>query len=200
MTTKFILALLLAGSCCSVSDAHATAEEKPSDVRAQPVSKSPARGPFSDLPLTNISYQQLTALNEAGFATGYPEGTFRGHRAFTRYEFAVALQRVLAEFDRLLTGESSRLLSQTPKTAPNQNPKTAPKWNTPQRLEAAWRKGLRLRQVEAVVELVTTFQPELEMLGNNSKQIHSRIRELQTEMQAVEQRLTKPETPSQPKP
>jgi hypothetical protein len=60
----------------------------------------PATGPFSDLPLSHGAYRSVAGLAETGIFTGYPPGTFNGKRALTRYEFAVALQRMLQEIQR----------------------------------------------------------------------------------------------------
>src|SRR5688500_3411575 len=57
-------------------------------------------GPFADVPTTHWAYDAVQSLAQRGIFTGYPDGTFQGRRALTRYEFAVALQRMLAEVQR----------------------------------------------------------------------------------------------------
>jgi len=57
-------------------------------------------GPFSDVPQTHWAYDSVSHVAQRGVFTGYPDGTFSGRRALTRYEFAVALQRMLQEVER----------------------------------------------------------------------------------------------------
>ena len=60
------------------------------------------RGPFDDVPQGHWAYDAVTDLAKRGVFTGYPDGTFKGKRALTRYEFAVALQRLLTEVQRMI--------------------------------------------------------------------------------------------------
>ncbi|WP_322744455.1 iron uptake porin [Coleofasciculus sp. LEGE 07092] len=49
------------------------------------------------------AYEALRSLVERyGCIAGYPDGTFRGNRAMTRYEFAAGLNACLQQIDRLL--------------------------------------------------------------------------------------------------
>jgi hypothetical protein len=61
-------------------------------------------GPFADVPTTHWAYDAVQQLAQRGVFTGYPDGTFSGKRALTRYEFAVALQRLLQEVQREIAG------------------------------------------------------------------------------------------------
>ncbi len=60
------------------------------------------RAEFQDVPRDHWAYPALQKLAAAGILEGYPPtGDFRGQRAMTRYEFAVAIARLL---DNLPTG------------------------------------------------------------------------------------------------
>ena len=60
------------------------------------------RPEFSDVPLTHWAYPALQKLAAAGVLEGYPpEGKYFGQRPMTRYEFAVAIARLL---DKIGTG------------------------------------------------------------------------------------------------
>src|SRR4051794_31630584 len=59
-----------------------------------------AGGPFQDVPQNHWAYDAVQSLAQKGIFTGYPDGTFSGRRALTRYEFAVALQRMLQQVER----------------------------------------------------------------------------------------------------
>ncbi|MGV3720863.1 MAG: S-layer homology domain-containing protein, partial [Actinomycetota bacterium] len=65
-----------------------------------PVAAHAQAGPFADVPQTHWAYDAVQQLAQRGIFTGYPDGTFAGKRALTRYEFAVALQRMLQEVQR----------------------------------------------------------------------------------------------------
>ncbi len=54
-----------------------------------------AQGPFADVPVDHWAYEAVSQLQEKGIVIGYPDGTFGGKRAMTRYEFALALSRAM---------------------------------------------------------------------------------------------------------
>lgn len=60
----------------------------------------PKTGPFANVPLTSWPYESVHIIAQAGIFTGYPNGTFSGREARTRYEFAVVLQRIIHEVQR----------------------------------------------------------------------------------------------------
>src|SRR5260370_26267890 len=59
-----------------------------------------AQGVFADVPTDHWAYDAVNQLAAAGIFTGYPDQTFGGKRALTRYEFAVAIQRMLQDVQR----------------------------------------------------------------------------------------------------
>ncbi len=61
-----------------------------------------AQGAFVDVPTDHWAYDAVNQLQRVGIIVGYPDGTFGGKRAMTRYEFAVAIARLLP----LLNGET----------------------------------------------------------------------------------------------
>lgn len=52
---------------------------------------------FSDVPEDHWAYEALDYLQEAGLVEGYPDGTFHGDRAFTRYEMAMVIARIFTK-------------------------------------------------------------------------------------------------------
>jgi hypothetical protein len=53
------------------------------------------------------AYEALRSLVERyGCIAGYPDGTFRGNRAMTRYEFAAGLNACMQQIERLIAGRS----------------------------------------------------------------------------------------------
>src|SRR5262249_21878415 len=59
-----------------------------------------AQGVFADVPTNHWAYDAVNELAAKGIFTGYPDQTFGGKRALTRYEFAVAIQRMLQDIQR----------------------------------------------------------------------------------------------------
>lgn len=54
-----------------------------------------ATNPAETVPFDHWAYDAVQKLVESGIIVGYPDGTFRGERTMTRYEFAMAISRLL---------------------------------------------------------------------------------------------------------
>lgn len=52
---------------------------------------------FSDVPADHWAYDAIDYLQQASLVEGYPDGTFLGDRAFTRYEMAMVIARVFTK-------------------------------------------------------------------------------------------------------
>jgi Carbohydrate-selective porin, OprB family/S-layer homology domain len=60
-----------------------------------------------DVVPSDWAYEALRSLVERyGCIAGYPDGTFRGNRAMSRYEFAAGLNACLAQIERLIASSS----------------------------------------------------------------------------------------------
>jgi len=67
---------------------------------------------LSDVQPTDWAFQALQSLVERyGCITGYPDGTYRGNRALTRYEFAAGLNACLNRVNELIAAATSDRLS-----------------------------------------------------------------------------------------
>src|SRR6476469_6630727 len=67
---------------------------------------------LSDVRPTDWAFQALQSLVERyGCIAGYPDGTFRGNRAMTRYEFAAGLNACLDKVSELIQGGSRNLVT-----------------------------------------------------------------------------------------
>jgi len=139
----------------------------PSIVLAQ--SAPAASGPFADVPADHWAYQSVDTLQKAGIVIGYPDGTYGGKRAMTRYEFAVAIARLLPLINH--TGDSN--------------------YATKDDLAAA-RADLEKKlqdnadALDALTKLVDEFQPELQKLGQDVAAIKDRLDALEARVAAVE--------------
>lgn len=66
---------------------------------------------FSDVQPTDWAFQALQSLVERyGCIAGYPNGTFRGNRAMTRYEFAAGVNACLERINELIATATSDLV------------------------------------------------------------------------------------------
>lgn len=66
---------------------------------------------LSDLQPTDWAFRALQSLVERyGCIAGYPNGTYRGNQATTRYEFAAGLNTCLEQINQLLSQESGDLV------------------------------------------------------------------------------------------
>jgi hypothetical protein len=62
---------------------------------------------FRDVQPTDWAYEALRGLVERyGCIAGYPNGTYRGNRAMTRYEFAAGLYSCLLQIERLIAAST----------------------------------------------------------------------------------------------
>jgi hypothetical protein len=82
----------------------ATASELPANSMALVTSVSQ----LSDIQPTDWAFQALQSLVERyGVIAGYPDGTFRGNRAITRYEFAAGLNAALNRINELVAADNA---------------------------------------------------------------------------------------------
>ncbi|MEH2023119.1 iron uptake porin [Nostoc sp.] len=86
---------------------QSTNSSQPSDKLAQVTSVSQ----LSDVQPTDWAFQALQSLVERyGCIAGYPNETYRGNRAMTRYEFAAGLNACLSRINELITTATADLV------------------------------------------------------------------------------------------
>ena len=74
------------------------------DTTTEPIDEVPSVNQLSDVQPSDWAYQALQSLIERyGVVTGYPDRTYRGNKAITRYEFAASLNVVLERVNELIT-------------------------------------------------------------------------------------------------
>ena len=72
----------------------------------EPMASVTSVSQLSDVQPTDWAFQALQSLVERyGVIAGYPDGTFRGNRAMTRYEFAAGLFAVLNRVNELIAAD-----------------------------------------------------------------------------------------------
>jgi len=127
-------------------------------------------GPFADVPADHWAYQAVDTLQKAGIVIGYPDGTYGGKRAMTRYEFAVAIARLLPLINN--TGANNYA---------TKDDLAALRQDLENKLQA------NSDAIDALRELVDEFQPELEKMGQDVAAVNDRLNALEARVAAVEE-------------
>ncbi|HLO52309.1 MAG TPA: iron uptake porin [Kamptonema sp.] len=82
------------------------------NANTDPVGQVTSVSQLSDVQPTDWAFQALQSLVERyGCIAGYPDGTYRGNRAMTRYEFAAGLNACLERVNELIGAGSTNLVS-----------------------------------------------------------------------------------------
>jgi hypothetical protein len=129
-----------------------------------------ASGPFADVPTDHWAYQSVDTLQKAGIVIGYPDGTYGGRRAMTRYEFAVAIARLL----KLINPPVD--LSPYAKTSDLDQLRSDLLAKLQQNTDA----------LNALKALVDQFQTELQALGQDVTAIKAELAGIQQRLAVVE--------------
>ena len=84
---------------------------------AQPVACSEK---FKDVPKDHWAAEYVLRVADTGVMKGYPDATFKGSKAVTRYELAVALERMIAYIEGSLKPEVGKQpeVSPSPQASP----------------------------------------------------------------------------------
>jgi len=125
-------------------------------------------GPFADVPADHWAYQSVDTLQKAGIVIGYPDGTYGGKRAMTRYEFATAIARLLP-----LIGGGGNAASKDDLAA----------------LRSDLEKKLMANSdaIDALRKMVDAFGPELQRLGQDVAAVKSRLDALEARVAVLEE-------------
>jgi hypothetical protein len=87
-------------------------EQQVNNSQEQAVSQVTSVSQLSDVQPNDWAFQALQSLVERyGCIAGYPNGTFRGNRALSRYEFAAGLNACLDRVNELIATATSDLVS-----------------------------------------------------------------------------------------
>jgi len=161
-------------------------------------------GPFADVPQTHWAYDAVNQLAQRGVFTGYPDGTFGGRRALTRYEFAVALQRMLQEVQRQIAAIQTRTGERGPAGPAGQNGGVGPRGpqgpagppgpvgvNPGVITQLQQQQTLLRNDVTALQRLAQEFSSELAMLGADVEQLKRNLQALADRMNRIEQTIAR---------
>src|SRR5688500_15394487 len=83
----------------------ALAATAPAIVAPKLVAPAQAQAPaeYPDVPRGHWAYEAINKVGQAGIIEGMPDGTYMGNKAMTRYEFAVAIARLLQKIQPTTT-------------------------------------------------------------------------------------------------
>jgi hypothetical protein len=116
--------------------------------------------PFADVPTNHWAYDAIAELAAKGLVEGYPDGTFKGDRAMTRYEMAMVVARLLARIESI----------QVPAPAAPTGPTVTPS------------------DIQSIQRLVNEFRAELAALGVRVTAIEEELNAIKARLDNV--RLT----------
>ena len=111
------LSSVLTAATCIAGNPVLAAEEQLTTVTElseleNPMAQVTSVSQFSDVQPTDWAFQALQSLVERyGCIAGYPNGTYRGNRAMTRYEFAAGLNACLNRVNELIAAATRDLLT-----------------------------------------------------------------------------------------
>jgi len=117
--------------------------------------------PFADVPTNHWAYDAIAELAAKGLIEGYPDGTFKGDRAMTRYEMAMVVARLLARIESI----------QIPAPAPPPPPPPPPQ--------------VTRADLDAISRLVNEFRAELAALGVRTTAIEEELNAIKARLDNV---------------
>lgn len=130
---------------------------------------------FTDVPQNHWAYEALLKLYQLGLITGYPDGTYKGNQAMSRYEIALVIYKVLIYL------QSQIKTSTTVVTTPNLTPS-----NFDQIINEILQKSkLTEEELKIIKDLISEFKNELISLESQFKSLESRIEALEKNQTAL---------------
>jgi hypothetical protein len=126
---------------------------------AQNAAAPAAGGTFADVPTDHWAYTAVQTLQKAGIVIGYPDGTYGGRRAMTRYEFAVAIARMLPMVQQQF--DTSQFVKTSDFTA----------FQT----DVDGKLAQQQQEIDALKALTGAFSDDLQKLGQNITAINARL-------------------------
>lgn len=168
-----VITFLSASLCLAMAVPVLAQEPSHSDV--------PAPDMFKDVDMGHWAYAALNHMREVKILVGYPDEYFRGKRTLTRYEFAVALDRLFHKIGvggKGATGERGETGPQGEKGATGEKGDQGPPGMTPE-------------EVDTLRRLTKEFKDELAALGNNVAAINRRLDGLAKDVADIRDILSK---------
>ncbi len=136
---------------------------------------------FKDVDPSHWAYHAVESLREKGLLLGYPDGYFRGKRTLTRYEFAVAIDRML----KYVEGKIEAVQT-TPGPPGSQGPQGVQGPAGPQ-----GPPGVTPQELQQLQALANAFKDELSRMGDNITEINQRLDSMAKELENLRAKVNK---------
>ena len=134
---------------------------------------------FPDVPPDHWAYQAVQELLNAGVVQGYPDGTYGGKRAMTRYEFAEAVAKAIPYIEQ-------KVLAQVPAASAAAGTDLS-QYAT----KADLNNYVTKDQLAALQKLVDEFRDELAALGVDVEALRRDVAALNERVTAIEAELAR---------
>lgn len=140
-----------------------------------------AQNNFPDTPENHWAYEAIENLKREGILVGYPDGSYKGARATSRYELAVALNAAFQRLKNITDGLADQIAEVKAELS-----KVGPEAALSKKLmdiEAQLKGMSGLKDdVDAMKKLTTEFQRELAALGVDVEQMQKEMAEMKAMM------------------
>lgn len=130
---------------------------------------------FTDVPSNHWAYQALLKLYQLGLITGYPDGTYKGNQAMSRYEIALVIYKLLIYLQSQINNTSTNLTN-TNLTNDNFEKIIA---------EILQKSKLTEEELKILKDLINEFKNELISMENQYKSLELRVQALEKNQTAL---------------
>ncbi|AFZ17290.1 iron uptake porin [Allocoleopsis franciscana] len=111
-STQTILAQQVPPPESSTTEVLQQIQQYNSGIKADSLDQVTNVNQLSDVRPTDWAYEALRSLVERyGCIAGYPDGTYRGNRAMTRYEFAAGVNACLQQMERIIQSSTENFVT-----------------------------------------------------------------------------------------
>lgn len=137
---------------------------------------------FPDVPTGHWAYDAIEELAQDGIIKGYPDGTYKGNRNLTRYEFAMALRDALST----LKSRMAALEAKASVVTPGETKTTIQQVTDPKVAEDIAKLNADYAKMQ---KLAMEFQDELAALGVDVEALKKDTSDLQKRVDAIEKAM-----------
>lgn len=145
-----------------------------------------AQSNFPDVPENHWAYEALARMKKEGLLMGYPDGLYRGPRAATRYELAVAMHAVWTNLKTVTDGLDSQIKALESKVGGDESDLANLKAAVEQlKADVASIKGWG-DDIAALKKAASTFEAEFKSMGVDIEKMKKDLADLGDRVTALE--------------
>ncbi len=128
---------------------------------------------FTDVPTTHWAYEALLKLYQLGIITGYPDGTYKGNQAMSRYEIALIIYKLLIYLQSQIKDTNIKSVENKP-------------YNFDNLINEILQKSrLTEEEIKIIKDLINEFKNELISIEAQYKSLELRIQALEKNQTAL---------------